>query len=131
MEEFFLDLTRRLEAKTSFLSKDIEADHKQLISNSYKCMANCFATPNIPLPESTKCAESCHFKVKTVQEKIQASITEIQEKFTQCTDACGLHSARYESEHLKECAKVCTQNALKEFDTLAGSARNIFREYLD
>ncbi|OMJ77085.1 hypothetical protein SteCoe_22126 [Stentor coeruleus] len=129
MEEFFKKVSSELEEYSKMLGVEIESDHKKLISQGYDCMSSCFLRPE-SIAKCGKCAENCHLTVRRAQNEIEEKVTAIQNRFSDCINTCGIKSARYQSELLKQCLSECSLEASNMFLVVTKDAKQLIKDNL-
>lgn len=129
MEDFFKKVSSDLEEYSKKLGAEIEGDHKKLISQGYECMSSCFMKPE-SIVQCGKCAENCHLTVRRAQAEIEDRVTAIQNRFSDCINTCGIKSARYQSEQLKQCLTECSEEASNMFQIVTKDAKQLIKDSL-
>ena len=130
MDSFIKETSSKLEAEGLRLGNSIDPLYRKLISKSYDCMSDCFLLPD-SIEVCEKCSDECQLKVRAAQEEIQEKIINIHNMFQQCTETCGLHSARHETEALKGCINECTLAAFSKFKEATTAAESIVNKYMN
>lgn len=127
MKSFYKEISERLEFQSAELGKFIEPQHKELIRNSYKCMAACHRLPD-SLEKSNQCADKCHELVKKAQTEVQQHVEGIQIFFQDCMHSCRVSYPRQEAE-IKDCIIRCADQSSLKFIQARKVGQEIMTRY--